>query len=199
MVLRKIYKIKSFIVSMKYKANIVLEGNVSFRVNKTAKIISKEKLKFGCGNDCYTDGRTTLLRMDENSIFEVNGNVDIYYGADIILLKNSKLSIGNTFINSNVKIRCYESIKIGDGCAISHDFTIMDSNGHYINGDNGTKPIVIGNNVWIGSRVTVLSGVTIGDGAVIASGAVVTKNVPPKSLVGGCPARILKENVEWNK
>ena len=42
-----------------------------------------------------------------------------------------------------------------------------------------------------------LKGVTIGEGSIIAAGALVNKDVPPKSLVGGVPARVIKENVEW--
>lgn len=55
----------------------------------------------------------------------------------------------------------------------------------------------MGNHVWIGTRVTLLPGVTVGDGAVIAAGAVVTKDVPAGALVGGVPAKVLKEHVEW--
>ena len=54
--------------------------------------------------------------------------------------------------------------------------------------------VVIGNNVWIGDKATILPGVIIGDGAVIGTGAVVTKDVPPYSVVGGNPARIIKQN-----
>lgn len=56
-------------------------------------------------------------------------------------------------------------------------------------------PIIIGNNVWIGDKATILSGVTIGDGAVIAANSVVTKDVPPYCVVGGVPAKILKEQI----
>lgn len=52
--------------------------------------------------------------------------------------------------------------------------------------------VVIGHDVWIGEHVTVMSGVTIGDGAVLAANANVTKDVPPYSIVGGNPARILR-------
>lgn len=55
------------------------------------------------------------------------------------------------------------------------------------------KPITIGANVWLGGRAIVNPGVTIGDHAVVASGAVVTKDVPARTLVGGNPARVLKE------
>lgn len=53
---------------------------------------------------------------------------------------------------------------------------------------------MIHDNVWIGTRATILKGVTIGEGAIVAAGAVVTKNVPPHTLVGGVPAKIIKEN-----
>ena len=50
----------------------------------------------------------------------------------------------------------------------------------------------IGNDVWIGSKVIIQSGVNIGSGAVIGAGAVVTKNVPPYSIIGGVPAKIIR-------
>ncbi len=51
--------------------------------------------------------------------------------------------------------------------------------------------IVIGNDVWIGAKATILEGLTIGDGAIVAAGAVVTNDVPPYSIVGGVPAKLL--------
>ncbi len=58
---------------------------------------------------------------------------------------------------------------------------------------------MIGDWVWIGCRATVLKGVTIGDGAVVAAGSVVTRDVPPAALVGGNPARVLRERVTWEE
>ena len=57
---------------------------------------------------------------------------------------------------------------------------------------NRYAPIRIGENVWIGSNATILPGVTLGDWAVVAAGAVVTKDVPPMTVVGGVPARVLR-------
>ena len=56
-----------------------------------------------------------------------------------------------------------------------------------------TKPVVIGDDVWIGANAVILPGVTIGSHCVVAAGAVVTKDVPPHSLVAGVPARIIKQ------
>lgn len=52
---------------------------------------------------------------------------------------------------------------------------------------------IIGNDVWIGSNVIILGGVTIGDGAIIAAGSLVNKDVPPYSIVGGVPAKIIRK------
>ncbi|EFI14399.1 MULTISPECIES: DapH/DapD/GlmU-related protein [Bacteroides] len=57
---------------------------------------------------------------------------------------------------------------------------------------------MIHDNVWIGTRATILKGVTIGEGAIVAAGAVVTKNVPPHTLVGGVPAKIIKEKISYH-
>lgn len=55
------------------------------------------------------------------------------------------------------------------------------------------RPIIIGDGCWIGADATIIAGVTIGDGAVVAAGAVVTKDVPPNTMVGGVPARVIKK------
>lgn len=56
-----------------------------------------------------------------------------------------------------------------------------------------TKPVVIGDDVWIGANAVILPGVTIGHHVVVAAGAVVTKDVPPHSLVAGVPAKLIKQ------
>lgn len=142
----------------------------------------------------------TIVQLAKNSKIDVYGHVTLGPGVRIILGEGAMVRIGNgTFLSSNSLVICKESIEIGDHCAISWDVQIMDTDFHTLSGQRAkTKPIVIGNNVWIGSRVTILKGVTIGDGAVIAAGAVVTKEVPPATLVGGNPAKIIRQNVEWS-
>lgn len=67
----------------------------------------------------------------------------------------------------------------------------MDQNG--IRNEYITKPVIIGSKVWIGANTTILSGISIGDGAVIAAWAIVNRDVPVHTVVGGVPARVLKE------
>lgn len=196
--LLKSYKNK-WIVYSKLKRNrgkIVQHKNNIFQLHKTSRIDIENTLELNANNQ-VSNGRTSILRMDEESVILVN-QFSFMYGADIILFKGAKLKLGkNSFINSNCKIRCHKEIEIGNNCAISHDFTVMDSNAHKLNGVVKIAPVHVGNHVWVGTRVTILPGVTIGDGAVIAAGAVVTNDVPPSTLVGGVPARVIKENVNW--
>lgn len=180
------------------KISKIVAGREDYlKLNKKSIIDLSGRLILGA-NRYGRNGRSSILIMKENTILDVRGNFNFMYGADIILFPNSRLTLGdNSFINSDCKVRCHANISIGNNCSISHDFTIMDSDVHYLDGDNHTAPVTIGDNVWIGTRVTVLSGVHIGDNAVIAAGALVNNDVPSGCLVGGIPARIIKENIVW--
>lgn len=110
----------------------------------------------------------------------------------------------NSFIGEYCHLTSALSISIGDGVLMGRFCYISDNNHGTVNFKSLQFPPVqrelyirggvrVGNNVWIGDRVCILSGVNIGDGAVIAANAVVTKDVPPYCLVGGVPARIIRD------
>ena len=167
-----------------------------FILAPSAKLDLNHDLRLNSGS-FGRNRRSSLLRVDREACVKVNGRFDFYYGADIQVFQGGCLNLGNSYINSNCKIRCKREITIGDDCAISHDFTVMDSNFHPIDGKDGTKPVHIGNHVWIGTRVTILSGVHVGDGAVIAAGSIVKHDVPPRCMAAGVPAKVIKEDVTW--
>lgn len=101
----------------------------------------------------------------------------------------------NVFINSGCHFQDQGGITIGDGTLIGHNVVLATINHDLCprnNRKNHYAPIRIGDNVWIGSNATVLQGVTVGDWAVIGAGAVVTRDVPPMSIVGGVPARVIR-------
>lgn len=187
---------KLFCKLNKIKNIIPLKGT-KLIFGDNVKINITDKLVLG-DNSFVSNGRTTLLRMDDGATLNVKGHFSVFYGSDIICFKESVLNIGSGFLNSDVKIRCSKEINIGENVFISHDVTIMDSDAHQIkNGKEKTKAINIGDNVWIGSKVLILKGVNIGSGSVIGAGSVVTKDVPAGCVVAGNPARVIRENIEW--
>lgn len=118
-----------------------------------------------------------------------------------------------TYLGSNCRI---QNTRIGNYCSIANDvicgvgnhpidyfstspifYRVNNTfNKQIIENDltfDDYKPINIGSDVWIGTKVIILDGVNIGNGAIIAAGAVVTKNVPAYTIVGGVPAKFIKE------
>lgn len=170
---------------------------------KSSSIILGEKsyLEINQINIKRTRIKPCTLWLGENSSLESLG-FTMYEGASIVVLDGGVLKLGkHSYMNSGL-IQCAKSISIGDYCAIAGDVLIQDTDFHPLLDADGkdneyTRPISIGNHVWICAKAIILKGVTIGDGAVVAAGAVVTKDVPPYSLVGGNPARVIKENIRW--
>jgi acetyltransferase-like isoleucine patch superfamily enzyme len=110
------------------------------------------------------------------------------------------ISIGhNSFINHNCCVWAAPrgTITIGDDVLFGPNVCVTASNhglalGVPIHAQPGVDaPIVIGNDVWLGANVVVTAGVEIGDGCVVGAGSVVTKSLPPYSICGGVPAKVL--------
>jgi maltose O-acetyltransferase len=123
-------------------------------------------------------------------------------GKNVDIGRKAKLSAGLILgDNSGIGDNCYiqGTVKIGRNVMMAPNVSLIASNHNFSRVDipmnkqgSCDKPIVIEDDVWIGFGVIVLAGVTVGTGSVIAAGAVVSKDVPPFSVVGGIPAKILK-------
>ncbi|HEY4304912.1 MAG TPA: sugar O-acetyltransferase [Gemmatimonadaceae bacterium] len=106
----------------------------------------------------------------------------------------------NVFVNQNCTFYDLGGLDIGDDVMIGPNVSLITS-GHPLEPSqrrNGViaKPIWIERNVWIAAGATIIGGVTVGENSVVAAGAVVTKSVPPNSLVGGNPARVIRSIAE---
>jgi acetyltransferase-like isoleucine patch superfamily enzyme len=102
----------------------------------------------------------------------------------------------NVFINQNCTVYDLGGIDIADDVMIGPNVSIITS-GHPIEPSQRrafviAKPIVIERSVWIAAGATIIGGVTVGENSVVAAGSVVTRDVPPGTLVGGNPARVIR-------
>lgn len=105
-----------------------------------------------------------------------------------------RVSIGkNVLIMNNCLMMSRGRITIEEGAMIAANVQLI-SNNHDLHDRSILlcKPVRICRNAWIGAGATILPGVTIGENAVVAAGAVVTKDVAPGTIVGGNPAKFLK-------
>ncbi|OOG68003.1 acyltransferase [Algoriphagus sp. A40] len=107
---------------------------------------------------------------------------------------NSHTYIGDFSNLNGLKIHGVGEVRIGKYFHSGYDCLIISSNHNYkgasipYDSTNISKPVSIGDFVWMGSKVIVLGGVNIGEGAIIQAGAVVIKDVPPLGIAGGNPA-----------
>lgn len=132
-------------------------------------------------------GRLTGKKIDES--FRLFPPFYTDFGKNITIGKD-------VFINSGCHFQDQGGITIGDGTMIGHNVVLATIN-HDLEPEKMRKnhyaPITIGKHVWIGSNVTILPGITVGNWAVVAAGAVVTKDVPPFTVVGGVPAKVIRK------
>lgn len=123
------------------------------------------------------------------------------YGADVEVFDGGILEIGSDCgFNLGATIICGNHIKIGNGVKGGRHVTIRDNNGgHYMNlpGYKDSKPVEIGDHVWLCEGCTIMPGVKIGAGAVVGAKAVVFNNVPANTLVVGNPAQVVCSQIEW--
>ena len=179
-----------------------------FNIHPTAKIIIKAPLLYG-NNPVKGMRMPTCLRMEANTTLELHdgpltrygkGAYNLRYGAYIEVVNGGKLTIGQGAANIGLTIMCAKEVTIGNGVRIGRNVSIRDWNGpHVIINDHyrNHAPVHIEDHVWLCTGCTIMPGVTVGEGSVVAANATVTKDVPPHSLVGGSPAKVLKENIEW--
>jgi acetyltransferase-like isoleucine patch superfamily enzyme len=163
------------------------------------------------GQDCYVERRDSFGRFrSERSPGLILGNrVRVYTWTTFNIEPTGLLEIGDDSVLVGGIFMCAERITVGQRVIISYNVTIADSDFHPLdselrkqdaiaNSPEGdlsqrpplvTKPVAIGDDVWIGIGAIILKGVHIGAGARIGPGAVVTCNVPPGASVCGNPAR----------
>jgi acetyltransferase-like isoleucine patch superfamily enzyme len=115
---------------------------------------------------------------------------------ELVSLPGGHLEIGtDVFINYGSSLVASTHVKVGDRSLIGTHVMIMDCDFHRVEDkewDTTGRPVVLEERVWIGNRAIILKGVRVGHDAVVAAGAVVTKDVPPRTVVAGVPAKVVR-------
>ncbi|KXK06109.1 MAG: acyltransferase [Ignavibacteriaceae bacterium] len=182
-------------------------GTLFFKV-----ILKAFGAKFGRNLKC--DGFPIVrLKPDSNVIigdnFRVHSSEDFniigrFHRTGIVTGHNASLIIRDNVGISASTIVCYKKIEIGNNVMIGGNCVIYDTDFHSIDNKmrrdpatniaaNFTKPVSIGDEVFIGAHSTILKGTVIGRGAVIGAGSVVTGNIPEFELWAGNPAKYIKK------
>lgn len=140
----------------------------------------------------------TVLRIGDDVRF--SGSIAISSGR---FCDRPVLRIGNrTFIGHNVSITCNREVTIEDDVLIAGNCTISDYDGHPASSEKRLsnclpdpeeiRPVRICRGAWVGTGVLILKGVTIGAGSIVGANSVVTRDVPPRCVAAGSPAKVVK-------
>ena len=167
-------------------------------------------IKFGWGEGSYgVPGKSerTKWMVESTATITFDEEAQFGRGTSIRADDNSLIHFGNNFIcNSNCFFTASECIDIGNNVVMGWHCNIRDKDGHDIydcekferGPINPAKPVSIGSHVWIAAYVDILKGVKISNDCVIAYRSCVTKAFEEKNvIIGGFPAKIIKENIEW--
>lgn len=164
-------------------------------LHKAFHAFSQEALKITAElNGRYHAPEEVRRLMSELTASEIDESFGLFPPFHTDCGKNLKIG-KRVFINAGCQFQDQGGIEIGDDVLIGPQ-TIIATLNHDPDpekrGGMFPKPVRIAGKVWLGARVTICPGVTIGEGAIVGAGAVVTKDVPPRTVVAGVPAKVIK-------
>ena len=186
--------------SVLYRSILKMDGTAAIERNVRLRFASNIRL----GNGCYIDENVYIHACPGG--VEIGANTYVMHGAILHVynfrqIPHSGIQIGcDSLIGEYSVIRGQGGVSIGNRVytspmtqliAVNHVFD--DPQRPFTEQGITAQGIVVEDDVWLGSNVVVTDGVRIGQGAVIAAGAVVTKDVPPHTVAGGVPARVIRE------
>lgn len=144
--------------------------------------------------------RPTQLGERNALLHEILGScdADTFINQPFLCDYGRNIRVGRRFFaNFNFTVLDEAFVTIGDDCFIGPNVSIYTACHSTIPAERNTRrewarPVTIGDNCWIGGSVTILPGVTIGEGCTIGAGSVVVRDIPPRSIAVGNPARVVR-------
>jgi acetyltransferase-like isoleucine patch superfamily enzyme len=146
----------------------------------------------------------TLLSIEHGGRLIVSENVQMARGTRIIIGNQGVMQIGEHFwCNGDCFFNCTTKISIGDNNMYGWNISFNTTDGHHVYDNGVMKPmegdITISNHVWIASNCHIAKNTFIADDCVVAQQSLVGKRFEqPKCLIGGIPAKLLKDNITWS-
>lgn len=141
---------------------------------------------------------TTVVAVGKEGELSLEDRVVIGRGSSLLVGPNAHLGIGaGSYVADGSRLAASTAVRIGSRCAISWGVTVLDDDGHGFGPPPYGAPVTVGDDVWVGCNVTILKGVTVGSGSVVGAGSVVTRSCPPRSLIAGVPAKVVRSGVVW--
>jgi acetyltransferase-like isoleucine patch superfamily enzyme len=184
----------------KHTKFISLKGIIKFESPLKSGMI---KIGFGSVGIIDQSYARTLIEINGEVVFK--GKALFGNGSKISIGKNGILNIGNNFcISASSTIVCFESVTLGNDVLFSWEILLMDTDFHETINTNTleinhkiSKPIFLGNNIWVGTRCTILKGTIIPSNTIVAANTLLNKkfNIEENCLLAGNPASIRKNNI----
>ena len=157
----------------------------------------------GCCTNWWPDNRICLALRGFLAKFFINKcGKHFMLGAGVTILNPHRLEVGDDcIIARGAWINCLGGIKIGNRSGIGPYAAISSlqhvfSNGSWRFAGSISRPITIGNDVWIASHVSIKCGTRVGNSSLVAANACVTKDIPDKVITAGVPAKVIGENTD---
>lgn len=200
-VARRLSVTRSLYWSLRFKGRCLVARRTKIVTQRTSRVVFGPRgwLLLGLLNN---GPNRALLDLGRNATLIVNGTVQAWRGAQLMVFAGGTLEIGDKCIfNEDSKVICFKSIRFGDSSGLSWNALAMDSDLHPISIGGSWKekdaPVVFGDRAFVGAGGMVLKGVHVGAGTIVAAGSVVTKDLPARCLAAGNPARVLCEDIDW--
>lgn len=197
----KLFPIKEAIKLPVFVAYNVHWKNVSRNQVEFLSTPNRFQVKIGNGGSEGIPRQKSMIRISDKGKLIFSGTASLGEGI-CMRIDGGTIIFGDNFrSNKNAFLACNTQMQFGTDVLLGWNVKIRDSDGHFVQENNEIKPneepVFIGDHVWICSFVDILKNTFVGKNSVVAYRACVSGKYDENSLIGGCPAKCIKHNINW--